>query len=153
MKYPIEKIREFVGEVVGDPKFTGDELDNIRLDVYFKLTGSRSWPDGYQSVNGQIYRELERRVEAGELVKTGGLSGGRGYRSRSRNPVRYYTPDGKARADAQHEARRVERERLKDEWLVVRTALEAKLGAPVRVDRDKPDLDLDTWQEVLRLMT
>lgn len=146
--YPMAKVREVVRELVLNPEYTSSDLDDIRLDVAFKFTGSRSWGSGTEQ---QVYSVLQQMTVAGELVKEGGLEGPRNYRRRS--SIHYYTPERFEKVKAEREARREARQQLQDEWLAVRVALGAKLNEDVRADKHgKPDLDLDTWQEVLRLM-
>lgn len=148
------QMREAVQSVVLAEGYDSSELDDIRLDVYLKLTGKRNWPDYQEAPNSQILSVLNEMANVGTLVKTGGLSGTGGYRSRS--PVHFRTPAAQTALDAEREARREARQQLQDAWLEVRTALSAKLNEDVRARSNsdgQPDLDLDTWQEVLRLMT
>lgn len=156
VRYQKAYIRELVRETVLAPDYDTSELDSIRLDVYFKLTGSRSWPDDYQATNAQIASVLGEMAEAGELVKTGGASGTKGWRSRS--AVHFRTPARHAEHVAEMARRQAEAEDQGRRWpLVWERLTELGFASPgkdnvSRSNRDyAPWLALDQWERLADL--
>lgn len=154
-KYKLAEIREIVRTIVLDPANTSYELDDIRLDVAAKLVGTRSWGTGSEQ---QVYTALQEMTARGELVKEGGLTGPKNWRSRS--PVRYYTPAKFAEVRAERERKSAEREQARERWAKVYNRL-TELGFTSPASEsvvpmshgNTPALSLLQWERLADLAT